>query len=83
MHAPNILTRTPSTLTARLELFSKQVRNSPAHDDALNTWNHLERQLPLEYQARILRAWNKHLAGANEPEEIVSTVETIIKELRA
>lgn len=82
MYAPNIITRTPSTLTARLELFSKQVLKNPAHDETLSTWNHLERQLPLEYQARILTAWNKHLAGANKPKEIVSTVETIIEELR-
>ncbi len=83
MHAPNILTRTPSSLTAHLELFSEQVLKRPADDDTLSTWNHLERQLPLTYQARILTAWNKHLAGANKPGEIVTTVETIIQELRA
>jgi hypothetical protein len=64
-----------------LDLFCAQVLEHPSHRETVATWKWIEKHLPAEHQERLLFAWNKHLAGENEDEEIVAAVEQVLEQI--
>ncbi len=63
-----------------LRLLSVQVLDHPDRRETFATWQRVKKRLSSEDQARILMAWNKHLAEMNDPGEITTVVESVIED---